>query len=297
MLQRPWAFVRPKPHDWMMIGSWLIKEVRLTHMTAISSFANAPNKTWMHTNQWVQEAVAKEKEGLKRLAKDEEARLAKLHKMQQEAASKWAWWLNDQQKQSNHRDKWAHSGPIRPTVHSIWELFMERPKQPQWQKTLSSPSSIPQESRCWLSFASGLQMPLHLQIYSSHMLKQSCWANCSFCSANTPSGKTNPPVNSGHVDWNDTLLVISNITWHAFEIASIWIQLFSSSLHLLWLHALLDPCIIHSMLVQRVLLTTLQGTFNAEHSVVPTHNTCWTLQLVVKIPLPAILLHNGDQLC
>lgn len=50
--------------------------------------ANAPKKTKVYTNQRVQEAAAKEKERLERLAKDEEARLAELYKMEQQEAMK-----------------------------------------------------------------------------------------------------------------------------------------------------------------------------------------------------------------
>jgi len=49
--------------------------------------ANAPKKTKMYTNQRVQEAAAKQKERLERIAQDEEARLAELYKMEQ-ASSK-----------------------------------------------------------------------------------------------------------------------------------------------------------------------------------------------------------------
>jgi hypothetical protein len=50
--------------------------------------ATAPKKTKMYTNQRVQDAAAKGKERLERLAKDEEERLAALYKMEQEAAKR-----------------------------------------------------------------------------------------------------------------------------------------------------------------------------------------------------------------
>jgi hypothetical protein len=45
--------------------------------------AGAPKKTKMYTNQRVQDAAVKERERAERLAKDEEARLAELYKMEQ----------------------------------------------------------------------------------------------------------------------------------------------------------------------------------------------------------------------
>ena len=53
-----------------------------------SILATAPKKTKMYTNQRVQEAAAREKERLERVAQDEQDRLAALYKLEQAEAAK-----------------------------------------------------------------------------------------------------------------------------------------------------------------------------------------------------------------
>jgi len=128
-------------------------------------------------------------------------------------------------------DKWAHSGPLRSTVHSIWDLFREHPKQPQWQKTLSSPSSW--ESRCWLLFASGLQMPLCLQVVlqqgrDEQLSFQCCMLIVVACTVNTSHSSRHECCNVLQVQWwieSQTLCKppFAHVSLsHFFDIVFIW---------------------------------------------------------------------------
>lgn len=67
---------------------FLVVPFKNLQMEAI--LASAPKKTKLYTNQRVQDAQAKEKERLERLAKDEEERLAALFKLEEEEAKRAA---------------------------------------------------------------------------------------------------------------------------------------------------------------------------------------------------------------